>query len=88
MTDEGRILKLDNRTLIFDRATQRQVAWIDGVVPLPVGTVIQLGNPNVDAVVATVRFWAAATSTVILDCDVPDAYWNEPRTEKPLLRLV
>ncbi len=42
------------RTLIMD-AENHQVAWLDTPIWPPIGTVIELGHPNRDAVVVGVR---------------------------------
>jgi hypothetical protein len=72
-------LPLDGRTLIMDAVTQHQVMWIDGVVSLPVGAVIQLGPPNVDAPVVAVRLQAGKntrSALLVLEVEVPAAYWD------------
>lgn len=33
---------LGARTLIWDAASERQLMWIDGILPLPVGSVIRV----------------------------------------------
>ena len=43
------------RTLIFDEHSGRQVAWLDTPIWPAVGSVIELGQPNRDAVVVGVR---------------------------------
>ena len=75
-------LPLDGRTLIFDAVTQNAVMWIDGVVLLPVGALVQLGPPNVDAPVTSVRLQAGTktgSALVVLDVEVPAGYWDRGR---------
>lgn len=43
------------QTIIFNHAEQRQIAWLDAPLWLPVGSVIELGNPNRDAAVIGCR---------------------------------
>jgi hypothetical protein len=63
-------------TLIMEAESQRQLLWIDGYMPLPVGARIQLGKfgdpePPSDAIVTGVRLWGAASpgnsATLVLD---------------------
>jgi hypothetical protein len=63
-------------TLIMDGGSQRQLLWIDGYMPVPVGARVQLGKhgdpePPSDAIVTGVRLWGAAppgnTATLVLD---------------------
>ncbi len=62
--------------MVFDRARQEQVMWIEGLVPVPVGTEVELLNPNVNARVANVRILAGKVNvTLCLDCEVPPEYW-------------
>lgn len=71
---------LDPRTLVFDRERQRQVMWIEGVVPLPVGAVIELASPNVNAEVVGVRLIAGTATipaTVCLDVRVPARFYGD-----------
>lgn len=42
-------------TLIFDEENQRQLAWLPGAVHLAADDVVELGQPNRDAVVLGVR---------------------------------
>jgi hypothetical protein len=61
------------QTLIMDAGSQRQLLWIDGLVPLPVGARVELNRPHravaVDGVVTSVRLWGAegGSSTLVLD---------------------
>jgi hypothetical protein len=53
-----------------------QLLWIDGVLPLPVGARIELGEPRVDGVVERVRLAAARAGlvpTLVLDVRLEDA---------------
>jgi hypothetical protein len=43
------------QTLIFDEHHNEAVAWLDFPIWPPVGSVIELGNPNRDAVILGVR---------------------------------
>ena len=78
-------LPLDGRTLIFDVVTQKAVMWIDGVVSVPIGALVQLGPPNVDAPVVSVRLQAGketGSALVVLDVEVPAGYWAPSRSSK------
>jgi len=64
------------QTLVMDAGRGRQLLWIDGCMPLPVGARIQLGKhgdpePPSDAVVTGIRLWGAAppgeSATLVLD---------------------
>jgi hypothetical protein len=79
---EAPVVGIRARTLVFDRARQRQVMWIDGLVPLPVGTEVELSHPNVSARVINVRILASVPNvmpylTLCLDCEVPPEYWGD-----------
>lgn len=77
-------LSLEGTTLVMDTATQRQVMWIDGVLPLAVGTEIELaeiddGLLHCLAIVTGVRLLAAAGSVGVqlcVDCTVPQEWWE------------
>lgn len=67
---------VENRTLVFDKANNTHVMWLNGVVPLPVGTEIQLGRlPDKlgTAIVEGVRLLPGSKTTpttLTLDCSV------------------
>ncbi len=67
---------LDGVTVIHDRAGNRQVMTAQGVVVLPVGSEVELMNPNVNAKVIGIRLLAGNTATVCLDVEVPDEWWS------------
>lgn len=74
---------LHQQTLVHDRSTARNVLWIDGVVTLPVGAVVELHDPetvtNVNAPVVGIRLLAAAGNhgpQVCLDVEVPEKWWD------------
>jgi hypothetical protein len=72
--------ELRPETFVHDRARNRQIMRIQGVVPLPIGAEIELVNPNVHATVVGVRLLAGSGHVpvaVCLDVDVPEAYWEE-----------
>jgi hypothetical protein len=65
-------IPLPTETLVQEKATQQQLLWIDGLLPLPIGSRINLGQlgqrlvpidparfPSgmADAVVVNVRLW-------------------------------
>lgn len=62
---------VEQRTVIHDLTGNRQVALLDGVVVLPVGSEIELTKPNVNVVVERVRFLAGPRATVCLDVRLP-----------------
>lgn len=76
-------------TLIMEAGSQRQLLWIDGYMPLPIGARVQLGKfgdrePPSDAIVTAVRLWGAAppgnSATLVLDVMrvAPDAMTDMP----------
>src|SRR5215217_4056512 len=72
--------ELRPETFVHDRARNRQIMRIQGVVPLPIGAEIELYNPNVKATVVGVRLLAGSAHVpvvICLDVDVPEAYWEE-----------
>jgi hypothetical protein len=72
-------LALHSQTLVFDRARRREIMRIQGVLVLPVGSTIELADPDVSAIVVGVRLSAGAEETpveVCLDVDVPAEYWD------------
>lgn len=67
--------KLGARTLVFNLKENEQIFWLDGVVVLPVGSEIELMDPNVNAKVVRVRLLAGGdnvTHDVCLDVEVPE----------------
>jgi len=55
-------IAMPNVTLIMEAGSQRQLLWIDGYMPLPVGARVQLGKfadrePPSDAIVTGIRLW-------------------------------
>ncbi|WAM23838.1 hypothetical protein [Myxococcus sp. NMCA1] len=79
-------LDLPSQTLVFDRKRQRNIAWLNGLVSLPVGTEIELVNPNITAVVTGNRLFlghpggdshAALPTGMCIDVEVPEEWWNE-----------
>jgi hypothetical protein len=60
------------RTLVNNLAEQRQIAWIDAPIWLPVGSVIELGPPNRDAVVIGTRLQLGPDDDAIILVDVHD----------------
>jgi hypothetical protein len=67
-------------TFVHDRARNRQIMRIQGVVPLPIGAEIELVTPKVNATVVGVRLLAGSDHVpvaVCLDVEVPEAYWEE-----------
>ncbi|WP_147447058.1 hypothetical protein [Corallococcus sp. CA054B] len=78
-------LKSAKYTVIHDRKNNMALMRINEVVVLPVGTEIELIEPNVNAVVTGIRLLAGrpATATsagidvaVCLDVSVPDEWWE------------
>ena len=61
---------MPERTLLTDDGGMGQLLWIDGVLPLPVGTRIVLGRPWKDAVVSGVRLVLTEPNTLDLVLDV------------------
>ena len=71
--------ELRPETFVHDRARNRQIMRIQGVVPLPIGAEIELYNPNVKATVVGVRLLAGSAHVpvvVCLDVEVPETYWE------------
>ena len=85
-------LELAGYTIVVDRERQEVVMRIESVLVLPVGAIVELTDPNVDATVVAVRLLAGNTrmpATVCLDVLVPPAYWDfdadsdEPSAPRP-----
>jgi hypothetical protein len=71
--------ELRPETFVHDRARNRQIMRIEGVVPLPIGAEIELYDPDVKATVIGVRLLAGSAHVpvvVCLDVEVPAAYWE------------
>jgi hypothetical protein len=78
--------ELRPETFVHDRARNRQIMRIQGVVPLPIGAEIELVNPDVNATVVGVRLLAGSDHVpvaVCLDVEVPEAYWEEREVLDP-----
>jgi hypothetical protein len=92
-TDPSRGLRLAERTLVFDRKHQRSVLWIKGVIVPPIGTEMELSDPededvemNVTATLIGVRLAATSSGgvTITLDVDVPEPRpWYVALFEEP-----
>jgi hypothetical protein len=71
------------RTLINNLAEQRQIAVIDAPVWLPVGSVIELGPPNRDAVVIGTRLVLGPDPSdgalILVDVNEPEGEGFVPR---------
>ena len=70
---------LEPVTIVFEQK-YGQILKINGVVILPVGSTIELTEPNAIATVVGVRMLggnAHLPVTVCLDVEVPDAFWSE-----------
>ncbi len=80
-------LQLAGHTIVVDRERQEVVMRIESVLVLPIGAIVELTDPNVDATVVAVRLLAGTTrmpATVCLDVLVPPAYWNfDADTDEP-----
>lgn len=62
-------------TLLVDPAGNRQVAWLDGAFWPPEGAVVELANPDGDAVVIGVRLQLPPTvdhATILVDLHMPE----------------
>ncbi len=73
-------LQLSAVTIVHDRARNLQVMRIQGAVVLPVGSEIELTDPNLTATVTGIRLLAGDSFTpvhVCLDVRVPGEYWDE-----------
>ena len=72
-TFEPEVLDLHPETVILDRQGTEMMR-IKGVVPLPIGAVVQFGDPNFDATVIGVRLLCGPTgqpALLCLDVEVP-----------------
>jgi hypothetical protein len=70
---EPSVLDLHPETVILDRG-QTEIARIKGVIPLPIGAVVQFGDPNVDTTVIGVRLLCGPKgqpALLCLDVEVP-----------------
>jgi hypothetical protein len=75
---------VDGRTLVFDSDRGRQVMFLDGVLPLPPGSVVELFRDRPTpvhgtATVVQVRLCNAVPGVVgayvTLDCRVSEGWW-------------
>lgn len=69
------------RTLIVAREGGHQLAWLGTGLWPPVGTVIELGNPNRDAVVVDVRLQLPQTDSPGHGGAVVVVFVNDPESE-------
>jgi hypothetical protein len=79
-------IELDPYTQVVDRARQEVVMRIEAALVLPVGAIIELTEPNVDATVVGVRLLAGnerIPMRVCLDVEVPASYWDDKDDEQP-----
>lgn len=67
------------RTIVFD-LDQQELAQFEGALPVSLGSVIELGNPNRDAIVREVRVRMHGDPTILVYVQVLD------RTIPPPLR--
>lgn len=74
---------LGERTLVFDAENQRQVAWLEGRLVLPVGSEVELFDPDTSshgtATVTGIRLLNGteeAPHQVCLDCSVDSRWWS------------
>jgi hypothetical protein len=70
------VVALGPRTLVHDRTSNRQVMWIAGVVVLPIGAQVELGEPNENVTVVGVRWLAGDPGVVCIDVEVPGSWWD------------
>jgi hypothetical protein len=80
------------QTIINNLTEHRQIAWLDGPLWLPVGTVIELGNPNRDAVVIGCRLQiptgtSSDMATILVDVN-EGAPWQDFIPRDPTSRLL
>jgi hypothetical protein len=90
MTDEGEHVPTFRRvvTIINNLAEDRQIARLDGPLLLPEGIVIELGNPNRDAVVLGSRRATPGGDTIDLIYDVSDGEPGDFIPRHPADRLI
>src|SRR5262249_9548381 len=85
--DDGRMAKrpwmpkLTDETLVHDRHTNRQVARISAVVPLPPGAEIELPGGLTARVVNVRLLHHGPTAALCLDVDVPAQYWGDDESD-------
>ena len=63
---------LDVYTVIHDLGERRDIAWVRGAVWPPVGTVIELGEPERHAIVVGIRLVLEPGERAIVRVDVQD----------------
>lgn len=66
-------------TIVHDRQRNTQIMRIKGLVTPPIGTEIELAEPNVTVTVVGVRLQAGYEGlpvTVCLDVEMPAAFWT------------
>ncbi|GEL74635.1 hypothetical protein [Myxococcus virescens] len=78
-------LSLKRKTLVFDQRVNKQVAWLDGVVVPPIGSKIELAEPNVTGFVTGIRLMlgqpggdthSEIPSNVCIDVEIPEEWWK------------
>ena len=73
---------LDGRTLVFDEDQNQQVMWIEAVLPLPVGSVLELHDPRRNAEVSHIRLLLTPDNEAAVLClDVRIGVVEEPRKQ-------
>ncbi len=74
MQREVPVFPLGGETIVFDRAGNRQVMRIQGVVVLPIGAEVELPNRDMNATVVGVRLLVGTPThpvQVCLDVQLP-----------------
>jgi hypothetical protein len=74
---------LNEKTLVLDRVRSRQMAWLSERLPLPVGSKIELFDPDMNthgtATVTGIRLLNGTShvpNQVGLDCGVEPRWWH------------
>jgi len=74
---------LNEKTLVFDLVRSRQVAWLSGRLALPVGSKVELFDPDTNthgtATVTGIRLLNGTShvpNQVCLDCEVESRWWE------------
>jgi hypothetical protein len=75
------------RTLIHDPEKNHAIAWVEGAVWPPVGTVVELTEPNRDAVVIGIRLAVLHDHTANIIVDVSDGNPSDFVPRHPVDRI-
>lgn len=73
-------IALADKTVIHDEARNLDVMFLDKAITMPVGSIVQLTDPTVDAIVVGNRLLPGDERTpamLCIDVEVPDVWWEQ-----------